>query len=139
MTIQVPGIVAIAAAKLLKRLLKKRAEKQIAAKGKKEAKKALDKARKKAKKSSNTTVSKIMRGGSVQAPSGSAMKKAGKEAAKIGGVLATGAAIGKAIPDGPIDKKNKRSMEKEKAKKKKKSKSKRNRPGLYPPPKNKDN
>ena len=53
--------------------------------------------------------------------------------------MATGAAIGKAIPDGPIDKKNKRDMEKEKAKKKKKSKSKRNRPDLYPPPKKKDN
>ena len=139
MTIQVPGLVAIAAAKLLKRLLKKRAEKQIAARGKKEAKKALEKARKNANKSSNTKVSKIMRGGSVQAPSGSAMKKVGKEVAKIGGVLATGAAIGKAIPDGPIDKKNKRDMEKEKAKKKKKSKSKRNRPDLYPPPKKKDN
>ena len=53
----------------------------------------------------------------------STMKKAippAKEAAKIGGLMALGAAAGKAIPDGPIDKKNKRDMENEKKKKKEK-------------------
>jgi len=49
-------------------------------------------------------------------------KKIGKEAVTIGGLMTAGAAAGTLIPDGPIDKKNKRDMENEKKKKKQKRK-----------------
>lgn len=45
-------------------------------------------------------------------------KKIGKEAVTIGGLMTAGAAAGTLIPDGPIDKKNKRDMENAKQKRK---------------------
>ena len=45
-------------------------------------------------------------------------KKIGKEAVTIGGLMTAGAAAGTLIPDGPIDKKNKRDMENTKQKRK---------------------
>jgi len=97
-----------------KALAKKKAEKQIAKKGKKEAKKAIKKAVR------EREGKKAVIGGLRNT-----IKKGAKEVAKIGCVLATGAAIGKAIPDGPIDKKNKRIMEEEKEEKKTKEKKER--------------
>ena len=60
-------------------------------------------------------------------------KKIIKKAAQGAGAIAGGAALGSLVPDGPIDKKNKRLMEEKKQQKKNKKK----KVIKYPPPKNK--